>query len=471
MVLANVAGVGLVLNQSEAIGGLSGGGASGGDVSLGANTLTVNASVNGTFAGVMAGTGGLIKAGGGTLTFSSDQTYTGSTDILAGVLLVNAAADTSSVVVHSGATLGGTGAIQGAVDVNNGATLSPGVGVGTGKLSVAGAVTFHAGSTIEIAINGMIAGSDYDQLSAHGVTIDPASLLTGAAGFAPPIGAEFLVIENLSASPVVGMFANGSEVDLSGSIFAIDYGSTGVVLSLWSNPTPVPPIPNSAPVEFLAGLYYAMATLSTPSANAQSVLTFVDLLFGTRLSAGAIGNRTINDESVRDPVDPMTSSSEQRLERYWTDNYAKLQFVLDGIKTAILSGRTGADTILLEEHATLLAEIIAAELSNGSNMDAIVAAVLEQVPGLDRATLEWIIDEARSKMPSTTEATRAIESGPSTDASPIRRTDFDSIDAALIRFDGPETLAGPHGDIIGKRSDLVDSYFEGWENLIASSPH
>ncbi len=58
VVLANVAGVTLDLAGAETIGNLSGGGATGGNVTLNANTLTTGDAGNTTYSGVISGTGG-----------------------------------------------------------------------------------------------------------------------------------------------------------------------------------------------------------------------------------------------------------------------------------------------------------------------------------------------------------------------------------------------------------------------------
>ena len=66
---------------------LSGGGASGGTVSLGGGTLSPGASnTNTTFSGTIGGTGGLTKVGTGTLTLTNTNTFGGNTTVSAGTL-------------------------------------------------------------------------------------------------------------------------------------------------------------------------------------------------------------------------------------------------------------------------------------------------------------------------------------------------------------------------------------------------
>jgi autotransporter-associated beta strand protein len=111
--LANATGVTLNLNNfSQTIGSLAGGGGTGGEVTLGTATLTTGGdNTNTTFAGVISGTGGLIKVGTGAQTLSGSNTFGGATTVNGGTLVVGEAGTTgalgatSDVIVNSGGTL------------------------------------------------------------------------------------------------------------------------------------------------------------------------------------------------------------------------------------------------------------------------------------------------------------------------------------------------------------------------------
>ena len=120
----------------------------GGTISLGSGTLTASTAGNTVLSAAITGTGGLNKSGGGTLVLSGANTYTGPTSIDGGRLAVNGSI-TSDVTVGSGGNLGGSGTITGTV--SSGGTLAPGNSIGT--LTVSGSFTQAAGSTYQVEAN------------------------------------------------------------------------------------------------------------------------------------------------------------------------------------------------------------------------------------------------------------------------------------------------------------------------------
>lgn len=87
--LADIAGARLVLGADERIGSLTGGGANGGNVSIGAHHLTVGDATNVSYDGVISGTGSVTKEGTGTWTLSRSQSYSGDTNVNEGRLVLN----------------------------------------------------------------------------------------------------------------------------------------------------------------------------------------------------------------------------------------------------------------------------------------------------------------------------------------------------------------------------------------------
>jgi autotransporter-associated beta strand protein len=142
-------GATLDLNNTNAtIGSLAGAGA----VTLGNGTLTAGGTNASTaFGGVISGTGGLDKAGTGTLTLSGANTFTGATTVGAGTLqygAANALSNNTVVTVAQGATLdlnGNNAAITGLRGDGNvtlgGGTLTVNTGFFNGHISGAGGLT------------------------------------------------------------------------------------------------------------------------------------------------------------------------------------------------------------------------------------------------------------------------------------------------------------------------------------------
>jgi autotransporter-associated beta strand protein len=168
----------LVLGGNEKIGTFDGAGTT----ALGEHQLTVD---DGTYSGVVTGTGGIDKVSSGTLVLSGDSTYTGSTNVNAGTLTltgtlesleVNVAADTTFNNMNGGlaqgatlnndgttvldaddtiTTLNNTGTLDGApntltaetYNLNDGSVIN--ANLGTGVVNANGAVALNGTSNAE----------------------------------------------------------------------------------------------------------------------------------------------------------------------------------------------------------------------------------------------------------------------------------------------------------------------------------
>jgi len=196
VILADAAGVGFNVTASETIGSLQGGGASGGLVTISSSRLlTVAETGSGTFSGVIAGSGGVVKNGFGTLVLAGANTYTGVTRINEGVLSISsianggnasgigASAVTASNLVLAGGTLRYTGAnastdrrftaadgTASAIDVTNAGTVLTISGsaaastgsvekLGNGTLAIAATMNFSGGFIIQTGTVTALAGS------------------------------------------------------------------------------------------------------------------------------------------------------------------------------------------------------------------------------------------------------------------------------------------------------------------------
>ncbi|MGL5600969.1 MAG: autotransporter-associated beta strand repeat-containing protein [Silvania sp.] len=124
-----------------------------GNVDLGAKTLNEGAlNRDDAISGIISGANGsLVKEGDGTLTLSGDNTYTGTTHVEQGVLLVNGDqhAATGDVTVDAGTTLGGNGIIGGAVTVADNGHIAAGADLNSvGKLTT-GSLTLAQNSQLD----------------------------------------------------------------------------------------------------------------------------------------------------------------------------------------------------------------------------------------------------------------------------------------------------------------------------------
>ena len=117
---------------------------------------SADAAHNIVLTNIISGAGGVAKTGAGTLALFGANTFSGSTAVNAGTLLVNnltgSGTGSGTVSVQSGAILGGTGIISGATTVNAGGALAPGVG-GIGTLTFATSPAVSGTNLMEIDRN------------------------------------------------------------------------------------------------------------------------------------------------------------------------------------------------------------------------------------------------------------------------------------------------------------------------------
>ena len=147
--------------------------------------------------------GGLIKTNAGTMALNSVNTYSGTTKIDGGRLLVNSGSGsgtgTNEVDVAAGGTLGGTGLVGGTV-VSYG-SIAP--GMSAGRLTI-GKDCIVLG-TLDIELGGTAAGSSYDQLVVSNTAAVSAGTLNVSLinGYMPATGDTFTII---AAGTVFGPF-------------------------------------------------------------------------------------------------------------------------------------------------------------------------------------------------------------------------------------------------------------------------
>jgi autotransporter-associated beta strand protein len=215
--------VNINVKNSAAIGSIEGDGL----VKLGSSYLTIGSNNLSTiFSGLIQDAGSITKIGGGTLTLTGANAYSGGTTITGGILLVSNASGsgtgTGPVTVNDG-TLGGSGIISGAVTVgtntNTVSSLAPSKGAKRpATLAIQGALTLNDDSTYLYKLNTKHRVSD--QVLAQGVTIDDGAKFSfrPSGNKALTIGQIFTVMTNTAATTITGTFRNLPEGKISPSM-------------------------------------------------------------------------------------------------------------------------------------------------------------------------------------------------------------------------------------------------------------
>ena len=275
--VSNVAGATLDLNNfNESIGSLGGGGALGGNVTMGTASLTVGQGTTAsTFGGVISGSGSVTETGTtGTLTLTNAETYTGATTISGGSLQLGTGATgldgsiagttgvsdsgtliynlfgnrTPAYIVSGPGALTKTGAgtltetaantYTGQTNINGG-VLNAGTADNTGvsgPLGASGTISFGGGTLQFSAANQFDYSSRFSQAAAQQYSVDTngqnvsfATGLTSTGGsLIHKYGTGTLNL-NGAAYAVQSFFANGGTTVLAGAttLTTTNYSSIG----------------------------------------------------------------------------------------------------------------------------------------------------------------------------------------------------------------------------------------------------
>ena len=206
-------------------------------------TLQFNQTATGVFNGTISGSGTVIKGGRGSMSFTADNTYTGTTELVGGTLFIegNQGAATGNVNVASGATLGGTGTIGGFTTVATGARHRIGSALGsdvTGQQTFLSSLAYQGGSTAFWRLNdNTIDTADYDRAVVGTVLfVDPTAVFNlsfNTAGSTVVWADNFWSTEKLDTAG--WLVYNAAALSVAGDIFALNppsrwIDSTGVSL-------------------------------------------------------------------------------------------------------------------------------------------------------------------------------------------------------------------------------------------------
>lgn len=244
----------LAINGNTAFGASGGARTIANNVALGSGfTGTVTGNVNLTLNGTVSGAGALRKIGTGTLTLSSSNSYTGSTSLTAGTILIgnNNALGSGTLAITGNSAFGSTGA---SVTIANSLALGStftGTVLGTtnlelsGTISGAGALRKTSTGTLTLSGNNSYSGgttlSQGAILVGHNNALGSGALTIGGNSSFGSTGASRTIANNISiGSGFTGTNIGATDLELSGIISgagALAKAGTGALVVSGTNNT------------------------------------------------------------------------------------------------------------------------------------------------------------------------------------------------------------------------------------------
>lgn len=206
-----------------------------GPVSLGTGgVLAVRNNDDVTYSGVISGNSGQVsKFNPGRWTLTGASTFSGKFEALNGTVIVSGSLANADVEVLSGGTFGGSGLVK-SLKANANGTVAP--GASPGQLSVSGTVTLMPNSIYQVELNGVAAGSTYDQLNIGGPLAVTNAILAVIPGFNSAVSNAFTIVLNNGVGAVNGTFdglPQNATFMAGGKTFRISYtGGSGNEVTL-----------------------------------------------------------------------------------------------------------------------------------------------------------------------------------------------------------------------------------------------
>lgn len=311
----------------------------GGTVALGSGTLTLKSSTGtASYAGTITGTGGLTKLGASTATLSGANTYTGTTTIGGGTLALDfsVAGAPASNIINAASALnlnGGTLTLKGRAGANTQAFSELDVTAGSNRISA----TAASGGTLGVALGGINrTGGLIDFSYNTGATLTTTHADGVLGGWATVNGSDYAQV----SGGVIGAFTNYANKDdastwVNGDIVSDEGGAAN---------TPYTNTVNGNVA--LGGLKYTAAANSTVTVGAGNTLGVDGSIIVAPTAAGAqrIQGGSLTGGAGGSPLGVLqNSSSTFTIASTIVDNGGATSFAAGGTGTGVVA-LSGANT-------------------------------------------------------------------------------------------------------------------------------